>query len=69
MKTLNYLINITKYLSKLHLNEKIKCHLRHPLCMNANIKKSLKKRSKLRKIFYKNKQRKTDNEKVLEKAT
>ena len=69
MKTLNYLINITKYLSKLHLNEKIKCHHRHLLCMNANIEKSLKKRSKLRKIFYKNKQRKTDNEKVLEKAT
>ena len=37
--------------------------------MTDNIKKSLNKRSKLTKIFYKNRQRKTDHEKVLEKAT
>ena len=35
--------------------------------MNDNIKKSLKQRSKLTKIFYKNDQRKSDCEKVLEK--
>ena len=37
--------------------------------MTDNIKKSLKERSKLRKIFYKNGQRKTDRRKVLQKAT
>ena len=36
--------------------------------MADNIKKSLKERSKVTKIFYKNGQRKTDSEKVLEKA-
>ena len=35
--------------------------------MNDNIKKSLKERSKLTKTFYKNDQRKSDCEKVLEK--
>ena len=38
--------------------------------MTDNIKKSLKERSKLTKIFYRNGQRKPDrNEKILEKAT
>ena len=37
--------------------------------MTDNIKKSLKKRSKLTKIFYENGQGKTNHEKVLEKAT
>ena len=37
--------------------------------MTDNIKKSLKKRSEMTKIFYENGQRKTDHEKVLEKAT
>ena len=37
--------------------------------MTDNIKKSLKERSKLTKIFYKNGQRKTDREKVLEEPT
>ena len=37
--------------------------------MTDKIKKSLKEISKLTKIFYKNGQRKTDHEKVLEKAT
>ena len=37
--------------------------------MTDNIKKSLKERSRLTKIFYKNGQRKTGCEKVLEKAT
>ena len=50
-------------------NKKIKCDYRQPSWMTANIKKSLKERSKLTKIFYKNGQRKTDREKVLEKAT
>ena len=36
---------------------------------DCNIKKSLKERSKLTKIFYKNGQRKIDSEKVLEIAT
>ena len=37
--------------------------------MTDKIKKSIKERSELTKIFYKNGQRKTDREKVLEKAT
>ena len=37
--------------------------------MNDNFKKSLKEKSKLTKIFYKNGQRKTDHEKLVEKAT
>ena len=50
-------------------NYKIKCDYRQPLMDDYNIKKSLKERSKLTKIFYKSGQRKTDHEKVLEKAT
>ena len=37
--------------------------------MTDDIRKSLKERSKLTKIFSKNGQRKTDHEKILEKAT
>ena len=37
--------------------------------MTDNIEKSLEERSKLTEIFYENNQRKTDHEKVLEKAT
>ena len=37
--------------------------------MNDNFKKSLKEKSKLTKIFYKNGQGKTDHEKIVEKAT
>ena len=36
--------------------------------MTHNIKKSLKERCKLTKFFYKNGQRKTDHDKVLEKS-
>ena len=36
--------------------------------MTDNIKKSLKERCKLTKVFYKNGQRKTDHDKVLEKS-
>ena len=50
-------------------NKKMKCNYRQPPWMTDNIKKSLKERYKLTKIFYKNGQRKTDREKVLEKAT
>ena len=49
-------------------NKKIKCDYRQLPWMTDNIKESLKERSKLTKI-YKNGQRKTDHEKVLEKAT
>ena len=38
-------------------DKKIKCDLRQPPWMTDNIKKSLKERSKLTKIFYKNGQR------------
>ena len=37
--------------------------------MTDDIRKFLKERSKLTKIFSKNGQRKTDHEKILEKAT
>ena len=50
-------------------NKTIKCDYCQPPWMTDNIKKSLKERSELTKIFYKNGQRKTDREKVLEKAT
>ena len=50
-------------------NKKIKCGYRQPPWMTDNIKKSLKERSRLTKLFYKNGQGKTDREKVLEKAT
>ena len=61
------LLNI--YRNYIPKKKKIKCNYRQPLCMTDNIKNSLKDRSKLTKIFYKNGQRKTDREKVLEKAT
>ena len=48
-------------------NKKIKCDYRQPPGMTDNIKKSLKERCKLTKFFYKNGQRKTDHDKVLEK--
>ena len=50
-------------------NKKIKCDYRQPPWRTGNIKKSLKDRCKLTKIFYKNGQRKTDHDKVLEKST
>ena len=50
-------------------NKKIKCNYCQPSWMTDNIKKSLKGRSKLTEKFYKNSQRKTDREKVSEKAT
>ena len=46
----------------------IKCDYRQPPWMIDNIKKSLKQRSKLTKIFYKNGQRNSDHIKVLEKS-
>ena len=49
-------------------NKKIKCDYRQPPWRTGNIKKSLKNRCKLTKFFYKNGQRKTDHEKVLEKS-
>ena len=49
-------------------NKKIKCNYGQPPWMTDNIKKSLKQRSKLTKIFYKNGQRNSDHTKVLEKS-
>ena len=49
-------------------NKKIKCDYRQPLWMTDNIRKSLKQRSKLTKIFYNNGQRNSDHIKVLEKS-
>ena len=49
-------------------NKKIKCDYRQPPWMTGNIKKSLNKRCKLAKFFYKNRQRKIDHDKVLEKS-
>ena len=50
-------------------NKKIKCdHCQAPW-INDNIRSSLKKRSKLTKIYYKNGLRKSDHIKVLEKST
>ena len=49
-------------------NKKIKCDYRQPPCMADNIKKTLKQRSKLTKLFYKNGQRNSDHIKVLEKS-
>ena len=60
------LVNI--YRNYIH-NKKIKCDYIQLPWMTDNIKKSLEERSKLTKIFYKNGQRNTDREKVLEKAT
>ena len=50
-------------------SKKIKCDYSQPPWITKNVKKPLKERSKLTKIFYKSGQRKTDREKVLEKAT
>ena len=50
-------------------NKKSECNYRQLPWMTDNIKKSLKERSKLTKIFCENGQRKTDREKVLEKPT
>ena len=50
-------------------NKKIKCDYRQPPWINDNIKSSLKQRSKLTKIYYKNGLRKSDHIKVLEKST
>ena len=50
-------------------NKKIKCDYRQPPWINDNIKSSLKQRSKLTKIYYKNDMRKSDHIKVLEKST
>ena len=49
-------------------NKKIKCDYRQPPWINDNIKSSLKQRSKLTKIYYKNGLRKSDHIKVLEKS-
>ena len=49
-------------------NKKIKCDYRQPPWMTDNIKKSLKQRSKLTKIYYKNGQKNSDHIKVLEKS-
>ena len=46
-------------------NKKIKCDYRQPPWINDNIKSSLKQRSKLTKIYYKNGLRKSDHIKVL----
>ena len=50
-------------------NKKVKCDYRQPPWINDNIKSSLKQRSKLTKIYYKNDMRKSDHIKVLEKST
>ena len=50
-------------------NKKIKCDYRQTTWIHANIKNSLKQRSKLTKIYYKNSLRKSDHIKVLEKST
>ena len=49
-------------------NKNIKCDYRQPPWMTGIIKKSLKERCKLTKVFYKNGQRKFDHDKVLEKS-
>ena len=49
-------------------NKKIKCDYSQSPRMNGNIKKSLKERSKLTKMFYKNGQKSTDKDKVLAKS-
>ena len=51
------------------LNKNIKCDYYQPLWINDNTEISLKQRSKLTKIFYKNGLRKSDSIKVLEKST
>ena len=49
-------------------NKKIKCDYRQPPCMNDNIKRKLKQRTKLIKYFYKNGQMKCGYDKILEKS-
>ena len=49
-------------------NKKIKCDYCQPSWMTDNIRKSLKQRSKLTKIFYKNGQKNSDYIKVLEES-
>ena len=49
-------------------NKKIKCDYRHPPWMTDNIKKTLKQKSELTKVFYENSQRNSDHIKVLEKS-
>ena len=49
-------------------NKKIKCDYCQPLWINDNIRSSLKKRSKLTKIYYKNSLWKSDHIKVLVKS-
>ena len=49
-------------------NKKIKFDYRQPPWMTDNIKRSLKERCKLINFFYKNGQKKTDHDKVLEKC-
>ena len=48
-------------------NRKIKCNYRQPPWITNNTKRSLKERSKLTRCYYKNGQRKSDYEKLLEK--
>ena len=50
-------------------NKKCKCDYRQPPWMTNSIKKSLKERSKLTKCYYKNGQKKSDYEKLLEKSS
>ena len=49
-------------------NKKINSDYRQPPWVTDNIKKSLKERSRLTNVFYKNGQRKFDHDKVLEKS-
>ena len=51
------------------VNKKIKCDYCQPPWINDNIESSLKQRSKLTKIYYKNSLRKSDHIKALEKST
>ena len=48
-------------------NKKIKCDYRQPPWITNSIKRSLKERSKLTKCYYKNGQKKSGYEKLLEK--
>ena len=50
-------------------NKKLKCDYRQPSWMTNSIKRSLKERSKLTKCYYKNDQKKSDYEKLLEKSS
>ena len=50
-------------------NKKIECDYRQPLWMTNSIKRSLKESFKLTKCYYKNGQKKSDYEKLLEKSS